>query len=193
MNKRFSVAVLIALVFSSCNLFEPRTPEDPSNEGVVWLDPTSPDIVVENIQSTLNGGSTLYMDCFTESFVFYADSNDINEYSGYNFDDWTKAVENSTVSLLFTIVPADSIIAAEFLIDTGNPDPAAPSDSVTIYRNYTISIPQSYHSGTGTPAAGIAELHMVENDGLWAIQEWHDVRHVETSLVTWAVAKAYYR
>ncbi len=194
MYKIISGSVLTVLLLSSCNLFEPRIPEDPSNAGVVWLDPTSPDIVVENMQSALNGKSALYLDCLAESFVFYADTSDINDYTTYNFSDWTKTVENDTVSLLFTIVPEDSTITAEFLVDMSHPDPAAPEDSATIYRQYSITIPQSYHSGTGTPAVGIAELHMLEDgDGFWSIQEWHDVRHEETPWVTCAVAKAYYR
>lgn len=193
MKRHLLIPVLIVLAFCACSLFEPRIPEDPSNSGVVWLDPTSPDIVIENMQSALNGGSALYMDCFTESFIFYADTSDINNYSTYNFSDWTKTVENSTVTAMFAIVPPDSTITVEFLIDMNNPDPTAPADSATIYREYTITIPQSNHSGTGTPAVGIAELRMVEDDGLWAVQEWYDARHEETALVTWAVAKAYYR
>ncbi|MCK5130567.1 MAG: hypothetical protein KAR40_00265 [Candidatus Sabulitectum sp.] len=194
MSKLISVVVLIALAFSSCNLFEPRIPERPTNAGVVWVVPTSPDIVVVNMQSALNGKSALYMECFTEFFVFYADTNDINDYPTYNFSAWTKIEESNTVTALFAVAPADSTITAQFLIDMSNPDPAAPTDSATIYRGYTITVPQSYHSGTGTPAVGIAELHMVEDsDGLWAIREWYDVRHEEASWVTWAVAKAYYR
>ncbi|MEA3265515.1 MAG: hypothetical protein U9P42_01040 [Candidatus Fermentibacteria bacterium] len=186
--------VLTALVFFSCSFFEPRVPEDPSNAGVVWLSPTSPDIVVENMRSALNGRSALYLDCLTESFVFYADTNDINNYPSYNFSDWTKTVENSTVTALYSQVPVDSTVTSEFTMDISHPDPAAPTDSATIYRLYSITIPQTFHSGTGSPAVGIAEFHMVEDSvGLWAVQEWRDVRHEETSWATWAVAKAYYR
>ncbi len=195
MYKFISSLALTILVFSSCDLFDPRIPEDPSNAGVVWLDPTSPDIVVENMEAALNGKSTYYLDCLAESFAFYADTNDINEYTTYNFSDWTKIDESYTVTtIMFALVPEDSTIIAEFLIDTSHPDPTAPADSATIYREYYITIPQSYHSGTGTPAVGIAELHLVEDSvGLWTIQTWYDVRHEETNWVTWAVAKAYYR
>ena len=194
MFRFYSVLALTALVFTSCNLFEPRTPEKPSNGGVVWQDPTSPDIVVENMQSALNGASALYMDCFADSFIFYADTNDINEYSTYDFSEWTWSVENLTVGQLFSVVPADSTITAEFAIDAEHPDPSAPVDSATIYRQYSITIPQSFHSGTGTPAVGIAELQMIEEeDGLWTITEWHDVRYEQVDYVTWAVAKAVYR
>jgi len=194
MYRIISATVLTALVFTSCSLFEPRVPEDPSNSGVVWLSPTSPDIVVENMQSALNGRSALYFDCLTESFVFYADTNDINSYPSYNFNDWSKTVETSTVTAMYGQVPVDSTVTSEFQIDVSHPDPAAPADSATIYRLYNITIPQTFHSGTGSPAVGIAEFHMVEDSiGLWAVREWRDVRHPETSWATWAVAKAYYR
>jgi len=184
------------LVLSSCSLFEPRVPQNPSNSGVVWQDPTSPDIVVENLQSALNGRSLLYLDCLSDSFVFFADTNDINDYSTYNFNDWVKDDEALTVTALFAVVPEDSSVTSEFSMDIGHPDPAAPADSATIYREYNITVPQSFYSGTGTPAVGIAELVMIEDDeGLWSIREWHDVRHKQqqTNWVTWAVAKAYYR
>lgn len=189
------IGILTAISTSSCSLFEPRTPEDPSNAGVVWLYPSSPDIVVENMQAALNGRSALYLDCFDESFIFYADTSDINDYPTYDFSNWTLIDEGFTVTTaMYAVVPSDSTITAEFLIDMGHPDPPAPADSVTIYREYSIAIPQTYHSGTATPAVGIAELHMVEDsDGLWSIRAWHDVRHEEATWVTWAVAKAYYR
>lgn len=195
MYRYLSLLTLIVLVYSSCSLFEPRVPETPDPSQVVWYFPTSPDIVVDNMQSALNGASALYMDCFSESFIFYADASDIDDYITYDFSNWTKSVENGTISVLFSLVPADSTITAEFLIDMSHPDPAAPSDSAIIYREYSITVPQSYHSGTGSPAVGVAELHMVEDDeGFWSITEWHDARHEEaTNWVTWAVAKAYYR
>lgn len=194
MYRLISATVLTALVFSSCSLFEPRVPEDPSNAGVVWLAPTSPDIVVENMQSALSGSSALYFDCLTESFVFYADTSDINNYSSYNFSDWNKTVETSTVTAMYGQVPVDSTITSDFQLDMSHPDPVAPTDSATIYRLYNITVPQTQHSGTGSPAVGIVEFHMVEDSiGLWAVQEWHDVRHEDTNWATWAVAKAFYR
>ncbi len=196
MNKYFLFALLFLFsFFISCSLFEPRVPEYPSEAGVVWITPISPEIVVLNLEAALNGSSALYLDCLSESFVFYADTNDINEYPTYNFNDWIKSVEAYTVTTaLFAIVPADSSISASFLEDLDHPDPAAPVDSAIIYREYAITVPQSYYSGTGTPASGIVEFHMIENeDGFWSINKWFDLRHEETYLNTWAVAKAYYR
>jgi len=194
MRKHVVIPAIGILVLSSCSLFEPRVPQDPSNSGVVWQDPTSPDIVVENMQSALNGKSLLYLDCLSDSFEFFADTNDINDYPTYNFNDWTKGDEALTVTALFAVVPGDSSITSEFSMDISHPDPAAPADSTIIYREYSITVPQSFHCGTGTPAVGIAELVLTEDsEGFWSILEWHDVRHEETNWVTWAVAKAYYR
>ncbi|HRW78714.1 MAG TPA: hypothetical protein P5207_08610 [Candidatus Sabulitectum sp.] len=179
------------LLFLSCSLFDPRTPADPSQGGVVWQTPTSPDIVVENMVSALNGASVLYLDCLDDSFLFYADTSDIDDYPTLNFSDWTKSVENLTVGQIYSSVPSDTTIQAEFLLVAGNPDPPAPEDSVTIYRQYTIILPGAQHS----PAFGIAELHMVEDeDGLWSVGEWYDNRFDQsTPYKTWAVAKAVYR
>lgn len=190
MKPRELIPVLFCL-FLSCSLFDPRTPEDPSQGGVVWQTPTSPDIVVENMVSALNGESVLYLDCLDDSFIFYADTSDIDDYPTLNFADWTKSVENLTVGQIYSSVPSDTTISAEFLLVAGNPDPPAPEDSVTIYRQYSIILPGAQYS----PAFGIAELHMVEDeDGLWAVGAWHDNRFDQsTPYRTWAVAKAVYR
>jgi hypothetical protein len=186
--------VLPAAVFAlllSCSLFEPRTPADPSGSGVAWQNPTSPDIVVENMVSALNGKSVLYLDCLDDGFTFFADTSDINAYPTLDFSNWTKSVENLTVGQIYSAVPEDSSITAEFLVDPSNPDPPAPEDSVTIYRNYTIIIPGAQY----TPAFGIAELHMVESDdGMWSVRSWYDNRYDQASpYKTWAVVKAVYR
>jgi hypothetical protein len=189
MIKAITPAMFLLLL--SCSLFDPRTPADPSQGGVVWQTPTSPDIVVENMVSALNGESVLYLDCLEDSFLFYADTSDIDDYPTLNFSDWTKSVENLTVGQIYSSVPSDTTISAEFLLVAGNPDPPAPEDSVTIYRQYTIILPGAEHS----PAFGIAELHMVEDeDGLWTVGEWHDNRFDQsTPYKTWAVAKVVYR
>lgn len=188
---KYTGVTALFLVLLSCSLFDPRDPQDPSTGGVVWLTPTSPDIVVENMQSALNGASVLYMDCLDDSFQFYADTNDIDDHPTLNFSDWTRSVENLTVSQLYSVVSADSTISAQFLLVASNPDPPAPEDSVTIYRSYTILIPGAQYS----PAFGIAELHLVENsEGFWQIRSWHDARYEQSSTEkTWGVVKAVYR
>ncbi len=188
---KYAGVTALFLVLLSCSLFDPRDPEEPSQGGVTWLTPTSPDIVVENMQSALNGESVLYLDCLDDSFVFHADTNDIDDYPLMNFADWTKSVENLTVSQLYSALTTDSTVTAEFLMVSSNPDPPAPEDSVIIYRNYTILIPGAEYS----PAFGIAELHLVEDgEGLWQILSWHDARYEQSSPEkTWGVIKAVYR
>lgn len=189
-RRYFLVSIFVFSFFLSCDLFDPRESEEPSNSGISWQDPTNPDIVIENMQAALNGSSVLYMDCFDDSYVFLADTSDINEYSTYDFNDWDKLVENDTVNQLFSIVSEDSTVSSEFLIDIENPDPASPQDSATIFREYSIQIPSATHSY----AVGIAEIKLIEDaDGFWSIKEWVDIRHEQSSFVTWAVMKAAYR
>lgn len=189
MNRFLLIPVFSALLLS-CSLFEPRNPQDPSGSGVVWQTPTSPDIVIENMASALNGKSVLYLDCMDDSFVFYADTNDIDDYPTYDFSNWTKSVENLTVGQIYTAVPDDSLTAS-FTPISSNPDPPAPEDSATIYREYTLEIPGAQYE----VAFGIAELHMVESEeGLWSIRSWYDNRYSSsTQEKTWAVAKVVYR
>ncbi|MFA6619334.1 MAG: hypothetical protein WCT23_09735 [Candidatus Neomarinimicrobiota bacterium] len=189
MKRSIIPAALFAMLLS-CSLFDPRDPEDPSGGGVLWQTPTSPDIVVENITSALNGKSVLYFDCLDDAFLFYADTSDIDDYPTMNFTDWTRAVENLTVGQIYSAVPDDSLEAV-FTPVSSSPDPPAPEDSVVIYRQYTILTPGAQYG----VAFGIAELHMVESeDGLWSVRSWHDNRYSpSTPEKTWAVVKAVYR
>jgi hypothetical protein len=187
---RYLFFIVFPILILSCSLFDPRDPEDPSGTGVVWQTPTSPDIVMENMASALNGQSVLYLDCLDDDFVFYADTNDIDDHPELEFSDWTKIVENQTVGSIYSAVP-DTSLQASFTPVVSNPDPPAPEDSVIIYREYTILIPEAQHE----VAFGIAEIHMVESeDGIWSIRSWYDYRfNSSTSEKTWAVAKAVYR
>ncbi len=189
MNRYLVFPVFVLLVLS-CSLFDPRDPADPSGTGVVWQTPTSPDIVMENMASALNGKSVLYLDCLDEDFVFYADTNDIDDYPTLDFSSWTWSVENLTLGGIYTAVPDDSL-QANFSPVGSNPDPPAPEDSVIIYREYTFLLPEAEYE----VAFGIAEIHMVESeDGLWSIRSWHDNRFSSsTTEKTWALAKVVYR
>lgn len=187
---KYSLCLSLLFLFS-CDLFEPRSPADPSGGGVVWQTPTSPDIVVENMQSALNGLSAQYLDCLDDSFMFYADNNDIDDYPTLDFTDWNKGIENLVLGQIYGAVPEDSVINADFSFIASSPDPPAPEDSVTIYRQYTIQLPGAQHS----PAFGIAELHMIEDEnGFWSVGAWYDNRFSQsTPFKTWGVAKAVYR
>lgn len=142
---RYLLCLSVLFLFS-CDLFEPRSPADPSGGGVVWQTPTSPDIVVENMQSALNGLSAQYLDCLHDSFMFYADNNDIDDYPTLDFTDWNKGIENLTIGQIYGAVPEDSLISADFSFIASSPDPPAPRQ-----RHHLQTVHHSDSRGAAQP------------------------------------------
>lgn len=193
-----------ALLTASCSFFDPRDPDAPDPDtGAPWQQPTSPATVVINLT---NGLEYLdldnCMDCCDTSFTFLADPLDIDEYGGsWNFEDWDYGVEQNTLDNIFAAVvgsgyPADSLLSVTMTAVSGYPDPAAPTDSAEIWRDYEIVIAGSEYGGWDRPALGRTRLSLVEDDfGLWYLTAWEDIRPEDYTgdHWTWGVVKAGYR
>lgn len=191
---------VVAAIACSCSLFEPRTPEDPGGGGSFWQYPSAPWIVVNNVDGSLEARSiTLYMTSLDTSFVFVPDAADSVEFGGFlDFSSWDYADEQNTITNLFAQVAAeDSVIVADFSFVEGYPDPPAPTDSATIWRDYEIVIVGSGFAEWGNPLRGRARITLTESStATWAVSLWEDFRpddYTPGEEYTWGYAKASYR
>ncbi len=195
------VSGITLLLVAGCSFFEPGFPEDPDpSSGITWYQPYSPGTVVTNIQNSMEGRSiTMYSSCLDSSFTFIADPLDTLEFWNiWDFSNWDFSVEQNTISNIFAFVtssgfPEDSMLVVEFSMVEEYPDPAAPSDSAEIWRDYEIITAGAEHGGWDEPALGRAKMFMVEDDyGLWSLVKWEDYRPEDYTgdNYTWAVVKA---
>lgn len=198
-----ALAAVLSMMPAACSLFDPRAPEDPDESPQFWQYPSIPSIVVSNLDGSLENQSiTLYMTCFDTTFAFNADPADTIEYGGgLQFGDWDYEVEQNTLINLFaqaqgTGAPAESLVSVTFTTVSGQPDPPAPVDSATIWRDYSIVVAGSEYATWESPARGRARMTMIESSSAtWAISRWEDYRPDDYTgdSYTWGVAKADYR
>jgi hypothetical protein len=198
-------AILAAsiLLAAACSFFDPRTPDDPDPGDIIWQQPTSPSLVVQNLVNSMEGMSAPFcMNCCDSSYMFIPDPSDTAEFGGsYEFDNWNFDVEANTLQNIFAAVvgsgyPDDSLVSVTMSMVPGYPDPAAPTDSADVWRDYSIICAGSEFGGWDRPALGRARLSMIEDEyGLWSITTWEDIRPEDYSgdNFTWGVIKAGYR
>jgi len=195
-----AVLCLSAAVLLSCSLFDPRDPEDPDDTPPFWQYPYNPAIVMLNVHGSMEARSiTLYMACMDTSFTFLADPADTSEWGGsWEFGDWDYYVEQSTMGNIFALqdtLYGDTLVAVAFTGVEGYPDPPAPVDSATIWRDYTVVVAPSIWGPYGNPARGRARITMVESStSTWSIRLWEDFRpEFPDTSHTLGVLKASYR
>lgn len=204
MDRTIVSLTLCMAAMTSCSFFEPREPEDPDPGGdITWQQPYAPQTVVLNLENAMEGRSiSMTMACCDSSYVFIADGADTTEFGGsFDFSDWTYEVEQNTLMNVYNSVqgsglPDDSLVSVIMNMVPELPDPVAPSDSATLWRDYEIVAAGSSFAGWGSPARGRVEFTMVEDIyGLWSIRRWNDYRPdgYTGEHYTWGVAKASFR
>lgn len=173
---RGGILLLLALPAGGC-WFATRE-ASPGGEGeTVWVPPTSPDIVVENLRAALEAGVFGdYIRAFTTDFAFEPDGTDVTQlaierpgqavYDGWNRDVETQTAEEiaagaSELHLVFTLL-------SEQVVDEGR---LQKYDYVlTLVRGTT---PEVYQ--------GQAWFEIrLEPTGDWLISHWLDVITPET-------------
>ncbi len=199
----FKLSVFILLLAASCSFFDPRDPQYPNpGDDITWYQPYAPSIVVLNLSNSCEGRSiAMYMACCDSSYQFLADDADTTEFVGWDFTNWDYDVEQNTMLNIFAAVegsglPEDSMMSFSMTIIAEFPDPAAPSDSVEIYRDYEIVVAGSDYCGWDNPARGRVKFLMVEDIyGLWSMKRWFDYRPEDYTgeHFTWGRAKVTYR
>ncbi len=100
--------ILFAAMFlpgAGCNLFETREPEGGSGSINIWVPPTRPEIIVQNLLAALEAGSFGdYQRAFAPDFDFVPDGTDMAQlqierpgeevYAGWNKDVETQVAES---------------------------------------------------------------------------------------------------
>lgn len=95
------VAAALCLPGAGC-LFDTREAQEGEGGDSVWVPPTSPEIVVENLRAALEAGIFGdYVRAFTEDFTFEPDASDVAQMAIERpgepvYDGWNRDVETAT-------------------------------------------------------------------------------------------------
>lgn len=164
--------ILLLLTFSSCEVFNTRTPEDPRTPRGNYQPATTPEILIENMQNSFKDKlNDNYMACFSDKiFTFSPSAGSVSRYSF--LQSWTKQDEGQFFNNLINSVPQNSIITLSF----SNPELNPQGDSASYSAGYAISVPfldeqkPKYYQGN---------LHftMIRDSRLqWVISYWMDIK-----------------
>jgi hypothetical protein len=173
----------------SCSLFDPRDPEPPSQSGLMFQPPVSPEIVIQNLRSAIAGKNTPnYMQCFSDparsqrGFTFIPSANVITQLS-----DWDREDESNYFSTLVSAADGTSSL------DVSGSFPSTSSDTVDYESQYTFTFDHNRKSRFPIVARGSLQFSLEEDDqGRWSIYYWKDIQ-TSDSLKTWSEFKQEFR
>lgn len=171
--------------FLSCGLFEPRSPQDPTQSGQNPPPATIADEVVTNLQSAVIQGSVVnYMSCFadpaktTRTFTFVPSAGYAAQLSN-----WSRTDEQTYFDNLVHRAPTNGFAN----LDYQNESWVRTSDSATFYCDYTFTFQHSVPNFPTTAQGSLQFSIAPGNDGTWMIYRWADFKTVTDT--TWSLFK----
>src|SRR5205085_2392171 len=164
-----------------------RSPESPASVRSTFVPPTTPALVITNLQySILEKNSTNYIKCLDQAnFQYIADSKSQQIY-GQIFQNWNA---NSEKIYLDNVISQTNLNASSTLfLDNTNTTYITP-DSVVYKADYIIVF---QHNRNNIPKSATGNLLLILNsdvNNLFSITKWSDFRQGDTTF-TWSELKA---
>jgi len=180
--KKIAIILLALLALCSCELFELRDSQDPT-EDAAWNDPaTTVELALQNLEYAYEDSRNAvnYSRIFLEDYRFYFAAQDITEFS--TDSEWSRKQEQD---MLLNLHSRYSSITIE-LETMATPDEIGASEA-RIYRSYRVrAIPVSA-SEAEIVLQGNLELDCRRLYDRWYINKWYDYR--SSSANTWGWLK----
>jgi hypothetical protein len=180
-------------LFVSCNIFETRTPESPSQTSSNYSPPYNSSDVFDNMKNAFRDLNTLnYLRSFTDSSIggrlyqFDPTPQARTQYVGV-FISWTKQSEQQYFDNMRSKIPTGTTASLDF---SPPPNPiSVQADSAQYEVVYMLNIP---HTQTGIPTIfqGRAQMFLIKDriTSTWAISHWIDLRYAQND-VSWSDLK----
>ena len=164
--------VLVVLLAAGCDLFQAREPEDPIGDAGTWLQPDTPERVVENLQNAVAELNTQnYLRSLADPFTF--EPTVAAESREPLLASWTRAEEEAYFTRLKAAAEPFSGRSLQ-LFDTA---PSIVGDDVYVLAaTYQLTIPHSRaDENVPTDVQGRVLWEIVQGaDGLWRLRSWTD-------------------
>jgi hypothetical protein len=187
LQKRNKILILLFVLISGCGLRDVEAPVDPRSN---FIPPTSPDIVITNIQSAIiERNINNYISCFVDSnfstrrFTYTADASSLSQYPIFRF--WLLNNERYYFTSLTSLTPAQSISNLLFsnIVFTPSSDTAVfDADYVIRFEHIKQNVPRVFQGK-------LRFLMAADSRNLWSIYNWTDFKRTESD-TTWSVLKA---
>ena len=183
--------VLLALTLVACNIFETRTPEQPSQSSSTFVPATDPSLVFSNMTNAFRDlNSVNYVKSFADStsagrgFSFEPTQAAKVKYGGV-FLTWTRQSEQQYFENLRSKIPSGSTATLTFESLTVQ---SLQSDSAQYEATYRLTVPHTVAT-LPTEATGKAQFLLIaDRSRSWVIWRWIDLT-TSTSTFSWSDLK----
>lgn len=185
---KFIYIFLVLLLVSGCDFFSPRDPETPDTDNSGFVPPTSPDIVISNLERAVDDLNVDdYMACFGEtSFYFEASGEEQLKYLTI-FTAWDLNSERSYFNAIIGKQdgPGKSNLEFEQIEQEPIVGDSTVFSSCYFWEIENVEIDSSIFRGK------LRFTLSRDESGLWSIHRWIDYRDEEyPTSNTWSSVKA---
>ncbi len=188
------LAILLSLLLSvtGCSLFDTRPPETPITAGSNFEPPTTPSVVLRNLESALvssNAGD--YRKCFSDtsqglpSFVFVASSQGLANAPS-TFANWRVEDEELYAQNIFAELQKGELSSVSFTPSDVTGVPIA--DSVGFTAAYIVRFPHTRTNVEQIAEGTVQFIFRQSRKNEWYITSWRDI--VAENKTSWSVIKA---
>lgn len=183
-----TLILLLALTAAGCDLFSTRDPEPPSSGSSTFVPPTSPDLVIANLENAVAEKSTEnFLRCLVDTlnssqrYVFIPTAAAAGRYVT-TFAGWSLQSERAWFSALKAFSEAD---APSSLALTGGFSVIA-ADSAIYEGEYDLSFRHGVSSVSENARGTLQFVMHTDRNSIWSITRWTDLpRGEETSWSEW--------
>jgi hypothetical protein len=187
-----SFIVLLTLTLSSCGLFDTRAPENPVNAGSTFETPTTPTVVLRNMESALGSANASdYRKCFSDtsqglpSFVFIPSTQGLSA-APTKFTFWGIVEEEQYIRNIFAALQQGGVCSVSFNPADVTEVPIA--DSVQFTASYTVNFPHTVSGAERTAEGLLSFTFKLSRQNEWYITTWRDIAVDNKS--SWSLIKA---
>ncbi|MEK9137717.1 MAG: hypothetical protein AAB393_11395 [Bacteroidota bacterium] len=180
--------LILTMGLIGCNLFEPREPEQPSQSSSDFRPPTTPEIVIANLQSSIAQKNIQnYINCFADPArarrgFFFVPSPEASAQYPSVLSAWTYAEEHAYMQNLISKAAPNGFSS---LLLTRRSS-VVSADSVVWSYDYVFTF-QHTEAGFPSTARGNLQFTLGVDNSTWSIYTWSDFK--TTPDVTWSSFK----
>jgi hypothetical protein len=183
------LAAGLAQLGGGCGLFEPRSPEAPTQSSQTFLPATDPLIVISNLQNAIEQKSVPnYIQCLADPlagvtmFLFVPSSEGTALYASL-FRNWSTAEEQAYFQNLTTRTTPTSISKLDLTEKTRS----LAADSAVLEYDYTLTF-ENTAAGFPSRASGNVQFALQRSSSnIWTIYRWTDFK--TTNDISWSLFK----
>ena len=181
--------IFLSLLFAGCDLFNVRDAQPPSQPRSDYQQAVTPDILIQNLQSSLADKNTEnYMASFanptftTKKFIFSPSASAVSQFPSLA-EEWGISNERQYFNNLISKVDVNSPITLTF----SNVTSSSYGDSLVYSASYYLNVP-SNSSDLPSNYQGELTFDMVRDSrAVWVIYFWQDTKN--SNLPSWSELK----